>query len=111
MAEADIATNLIGWAQTPHGFFVDPRQAGYTMNFLAEKCWGLRLRCARCGHAASLTVGDLQSRFPGGVTVGALATRLVCRVEGCGSNQGLVEFCQDHAACGRRDMAAYLAKT
>ncbi len=110
MPECELAASLIGWARTPHGFFVDPRQADYTLSLLRAKCWGLRLRCARCGHVGVLTVSDLESRFAPQVSVGALAQRLVCTTADCRSHEGLVEFTQDHAAAGRRDMAAFEAK-
>jgi len=110
MPDPDLAPRLIGWAQTNHGFFVDPRQADYPLRLLAQKCWGLRLRCASCGHVAVFTVADLGAKFPQDVSVGALAQRFVCGSGDCRSHQGLVEFTQDHAAAGRRDMAAFQAK-
>lgn len=100
---------LIGWAATDRGFYIDPRQAGYTVAFVIGRCWALRLRCAGCGSLRILSVAELQARFPSTVALGAIAKRLVCSRAGCGSHQGLAEFCQDHAATSGQDLALYQA--
>lgn len=66
---------LPDWIQTDGGFWIDPRDARRTVAEVAALCWAARIRCMACGHAVRWSVAELEARFAGDVTLGAIARR------------------------------------
>ncbi len=71
----------------PAGFWVAPRDAVRTLGDLVARGHALAAGCAPCGHARQWLAGELAGA-PAGLTVGAIAARLVCRQGSCRSRTG-----------------------
>lgn len=71
----------------PAGFWVAPRDAARTFGDLVARGHALAAGCARCGHDRQWLAGELAAA-PAGLTVGAIAARLVCGQGSCASRTG-----------------------
>jgi len=80
------ADDLLAGVAEP-GFWVAPGDALRTLGEIVAQGHALGAGCARCGHARQWLAGELAAA-PAGLTVGAIAARLVCGEGGCHSHTG-----------------------
>jgi hypothetical protein len=89
-AHEDIQADLSADRDPPSpggGFWVAADSRARTLGEVVADGGALAAGCARCGHSR-LWLADELSMAPPGLTVGAIAARLVCGEAGCASRSG-----------------------
>lgn len=74
-------------APMPAGFWVAAGSRDRTLGDIVAGGCALSVGCARCGHSRLWLAAELAAA-PAGLTVGAIAARLVCGEAGCASRAG-----------------------
>lgn len=90
-----------------------PPAQNRTVGLCVERSWAVHVACAN-GHGRRWNVAALAEQFAPGVTLEAIAERLVCRAlleDGteCGCRDGALNIFQDTAYTQRRDLEAFEA--
>lgn len=80
--------DLLAPAEAPAaGFWVAADNRARTLGDVVAMGWALAAGCARCGHSRLWLAAELVAA-PAGLTVAAIAARLVCGEAGCASRSG-----------------------
>jgi hypothetical protein len=87
-------------------FFLSNEARNRTVGLCVELGWMVLMECEN-GHGATWRVRDLETRFPPGASLEAIAERLTC--SRCGSRQGIIGLRSDASALREREIEAFNA--